>query len=279
MRPIRATVITITLAAALTSTFACNGQLDVGEPGSGGAAAIGGRTISTGGKAETGGTQAGGVSSSGGQLSSSGGKASTGGNDSSGVGGSVTASGGWGGEPDSGSGGSWLDAFDPVEAVPLSSEGCPMGPLHPNSECNSVGQVCGYEFEGNYQECDCLRRGQGVAEWDCDYADSNDLCGEEVPEPGSDCFGVIGLSCWYPPGIECTCGGPETWECTNVESVEIPDPPASVDPTTIITEMSAQDREAWCEWFSTQMSGGPGHLPVSDLQVENGFTYGGGMHR
>lgn len=171
----------------------------------------------------------------------------------------------------------WLDEFDPVAAVPSSSATCPVGPLRPNTECDSSGLVCGYEFEDNYQECTCFGSGSGPAKWDCEYATANDLCSEVTVEPGTDCYGVIGLFCHRPPGIECFCSSQtEKWECDIPESVDVPAPPEAVAPTTIIAEMTESDRETWCEWYSTYLAGGPGHLPIEDCPVEDGHTAGCG---
>lgn len=276
MRTMHSTAITITLVAALRSTIACTDRLEVGDPTTGGGPASGGQTSSSGGRHSGGTSVTGGQAGASNENSGGSGARSTGGH-SNATGGAASASGGFAGEPSTGSGGSWLDEFDPVDAVPLSSDGCPMGPLDPDTFCDSSGLVCGYEFEGNYQECTCFRKPSGAVRWDCDFATASDLCGDEVPEAGADCFGKIGLVCTYPPEIECACGGQTgTWECTNVESVEVPDPPSALDPTTTITEMTGQDREVWCDWYSTLMAGGPGHLPTPDLPVEGGFTQGAG---
>lgn len=48
----------------------------------------------------------------------------------------------------------------------------------------------------------------GSPKWECEYATANDLCSEATMEPGTDCFGVIGLVCYRPPGVECSMYGP-----------------------------------------------------------------------
>jgi hypothetical protein len=273
------TIFAITVASVLASAVSCSGQLDVGDSGTGGGAdesSSSGGNDASGGAPHAGGT--GGLASTGGSTSeggsASGGRSSGGG--ASGGSSSGGAAGGFGGELVGGTDESWLDQFDPVEAVSLSSEGCPMGPLRPDSLCASSGLVCGYEFEENYQECTCLHRSFGSLNWDCSYAEAHELCGETVPEPGADCYGVVGLVCFYPPGIECTCGGQmSTWECTNMEPGEITDPPSSVDTATTVADMTDEDLAAWCEWYSTNLAGA-GRLPVEDLDVEDGFTKGGG---
>lgn len=85
----------------------------------------------------------------------------------------------------------------------------------------------------------------GSPKWECEYATANDLCSEATMEPGTDCFGVIGLVCCRPPGVECFCTGQtEKWECNIPESVDVPEPPSAVVPTTLIAEMTEPERQA-----------------------------------
>ncbi len=251
------------VGVALFAGFGCFGNLEVGEDpegnaGSQGKATTEGDSASAGG---TGGTTSATTAQSNSASSSTSNTNTTG----SGAGGST---------------GSWIDDITPVPAVSGSSEDCPMGPHLPDSECEPDRLSCLYRFEADssvvYQHCYCARASGGRRTWQCSQGSGIDeRCPVVPPEHGSDCYGYFGLGCVYPPGeLECYCSSSEgTWDCPMQVSEEPPDPPETLDGEREVAELSDEERQAWCEWFSG-LGGGPGYPPVADLPVKNGYAMG-----
>lgn len=237
----------------------------LGLSGSGGTGATGGAgaAAGAGGAGGAGGT---GGTASGGTAPSTGGTAPAAGS------GNSNGASGAGGLPD------WLDDVPPQEPVDGSDDDCPIGPLPPDGDCAELGQLCGYQWEGStYQECQCRRTSGGGQRWSCD-AFNGDLthCPTTAPEHDSDCYGFFGLVCPYPPSRECGCNSStEVWDCPAPVEPERPDPPEDLDPERSITEMSDEERQQWCDWYSA-LAAGPGHPPVADVVVdESGYALAG----
>jgi hypothetical protein len=303
MRSMHSSAIAL-VAVATATVFACNGKLEVGdEPPTAGA---GGEPVdepeSTGGTAgvpASGGAQTGaggrvagvgGVTAGGGRGGASGGLGGSPGASGvgtiAGTGSATTGASGGGSDSNGGEPGSWVDTVTPTSPASGSSEGCPMGPILPDSACDTHGLTCGYHYElessHDYQECACTRtRGEGLA-WNC-YLNwggpQNTSCPSEPPEHGSDCFGYYGLSCKFPPQLACECNEPTegpVWECpTPLEVPEHLEPPSAPDPLRAIADLNDEEREAWCEWFATASAGGPGFPPVADGPVDDdGYVSG-----
>lgn len=175
----------------------------------------------------------------------------------------------------------WLDEFEPVAALPSSSEGCPMGPICPEAACETEGLTCRYFYESapesaSLEECYCIRTWNDHQIWSCYHGSTSaDDCPREAPEHGSDCYGYFGVGCYYPPGLECSCSdSSETWDCPRPEPREVPDPPETLDPERLVGELSDEERATWCEWYSTIKWKGPGYPLVDDRPVENGYATG-----
>lgn len=179
--------------------------------------------------------------------------------------------------------GSWVDAITPVLPVPGSSEGCPLGPQRPDGACETEGLECLYQYEdgpslGN-QRCYCVRSDGDRHVWNCHHGSADERCPAAPPDHGSDCYGYFDLGCVYPPEFECNCDGSEgTWNCPAQAAQELPQelpsPPDNVDPARLVGELSDEERTAWCEWYESLHSGGPGHPPVPDRPVSEGYATG-----
>jgi len=131
-----------------------------------------------------------------------------------------------------------------------------------------------------YQECTCKRVLGGGQGWDCySWGAEFAYCPSEPPAHETDCYGYIGLLCVYPPGLrECTCqDDPAIWDCPAVVEPDRPDPPEGVDPEQPVSDLSDEERDQWCDWYSTLAAGGPGRPPTRDRPVtEDGYTDGPG---
>jgi hypothetical protein len=153
-----------------------------------------------------------------------------------------------------------------------NAEDCPAeAPVH-NTACDvSEGQVCAYSDPGVlYRECAChayCSEEGPLVQWNCYQgiqANPAD-CPEQQPSTGDDCFGLKGLACLYPVAKQCKCPsdpGEDSWLCQEITGGE-PVFPSGVDPATIVREMTAADRDAWCSWFAdTQLAPGFPAPPV-----------------
>lgn len=273
----------VVVLAVLTSlsVAACAGKLKVGEedPAPGAAGENGGGAEATGARTSTGGLDSGGHSSSSGGSSGAPGRQPINGG-SAAVGGSKFGE----NKPDDfiASGGSWVDEFPPTAPEPKSSEGCPNGPLLPDSACETEGLLCRYELDtNNHQECACTRIVGGKHRWQCwNPTVPQAACPEEAPEHGTDCFGYFGLLCEYSrrPLISCQCsvsGEQGVWDCPEILPPDV-DPPEVV-PERSVAEMSEAERENWCEWHSVLVRGGAGFPPITSEEVDaNGYVMNSG---
>ncbi|HEU5077323.1 MAG TPA: hypothetical protein VFU02_24195 [Polyangiaceae bacterium] len=242
----------VSIGCAIVAAAGCAGELEVGEGSQGQAASEGGSTSANSDGTTSPTTTAGTVGSDGSN--------STGGESTSGSG-----------------GGSWADEIQQVPAVSGSSEGCPTGPRAPDSECETDGLACRYQYgDGSalsQQQCYCVRTSGNSHVWRCFHGSADERCPAAPPEHGSDCYGYFGLGCVYPPEFECSCDSSEgTWDCPSSEIEQPPEPPETIDPTLLVAELTDEERQAWCEWYSGLHAGGPGHPPVADLPVEGGYA-------
>jgi hypothetical protein len=300
----------LALAAIL---LACRGRLKVGEeiPGEGNAGEAGTGGAMNRGGSDTGGTGPGGETTGGAKTSAgeggftgaSGSSALTGGTGgfSGSASGGATASGGRdaatpvggtaadGGGVNLGNGGTgnqtWIDDIEPTSPYDGSSEGCPLGPVHPEGECESDGLTCGYLYEDQdqnqgYQECACTRIAGGTLAWNC-YAASNGpdpQCPSEPPSHGDGCFGYLGLQCSYPPRIDCYCDiALESWDCP-AQTLEVPEylePPSNLDPERKVAELSGEEREEWCKWYALAGSPPGSPAPVNQPVDDRGYVHPG----
>jgi hypothetical protein len=204
-----------------------------------------------------------------------GGAVGIGGNFSEGVAGTSGSAG-----ASSNGGNSWVEEAMPTTPAPGSSDGCPVGPLYPDSVCDSPGLTCAYHYEAtDYQECSCRRELNAESTWECFGAgvQQQDSCPPQPPEADTECFGYYGLTCWYPPQIECWCDAePGVWECLLPPDVDVPEPPDTDSAEVQIPELTDEQRQTWCEWYSELAAGGPGHPPTADLPVDgSGYTSSG----
>ncbi|MEI9937543.1 MAG: hypothetical protein WDO69_10020 [Pseudomonadota bacterium] len=281
------------IALAVSTAFACNGKLEVGDKalsdagdagrielagsagmvlaGSGGMVAIAGRPSSAG--------------SSGTVNAGSGGTAGTAG--------SVSAA-GVGGVPcpdfmfpcgdttPTDQQIEYWQSFPRVPAVPGSSDGCPQGPLTPFSVCPTPAAVCGYRFDDDkgMQTCACAVKASGGGTWDCggDTGDTVNLCPLEEPKDGSDCYGFYSLSCSYLWNIDCECSAEtKVWSCVGPAGTPADAPlPMMPEPSKPVSDLSNAEQKTLCDWSNTMFGGGDGFPPIQDSPVDaNGYTSGG----
>jgi hypothetical protein len=155
---------------------------------------------------------------------------------------------------------------------------CPAAPPENEALCDvAEGQVCAYyrddpENQGQtlYNECSCQAFcGSSASElhWQCyrNIGSQRMDCPAAQPEHGSSCYGLKGYTCWYPVNVECRCptdANDSDWRCA-VEGVPDIGEPPDVDPDTRVGEMSAEQRETWCEWYTHP---DPGFPPPPNLE-------------
>ena len=254
---------------ACALAFACNGQLEVGdkEPpaeSSAGAAGMSDSPNESQGGASAGGTSKGGVSTGGVSLSPGSG-----------------GSGGFGALPSNGAAvGSGGTAEPPPEEPGViqggSSEGCPQEQPATLDACAEESLICGYRTpSGNYDECDCSEVTEGELGWNCIQADLSfgRGCPTEKPKHGESCFGSFGSQCDYPRRTSCSCSSEvQTWECVDRAAPDHLAHPGSVEPEIPIDELTDEQRDDWCSWY-TQAALGPGFPPPADAPVDSeGYT-------
>ena len=255
---------------AICGVSGCYGQLEVGEDSRGEPASKGKPQSNDGGSSGDGSGDAGGT---GGAESAAPTGTSTGepscGNAGVGAGPGVVQN------------GEWVDGVTPTPAAPGSSEACPTGPQRPDGECDTDGLACLYRWESipgqaEFQQCYCTRSFGGGQAWQCFNGTNDPSCPSAKPADGSNCYGYLDLACFYPNDSECYCDASEqSWDCTALyPAQEQPDPPEAVDPERVVAELTQEERENWCEWYSGLLAGGPGHAPIADRPVEAGCATG-----
>jgi len=74
--------------------------------------------------------------------------------------------------------------------------------------------------------------------------------------------------------VVCDChenGTTPTWSCTS-QGESFPPPPAELDPTTPISELTPAERQAWCNWYVfARLPAGSLEPPATSLSPE-GYT-------
>ncbi|HOU93962.1 MAG TPA: hypothetical protein PLU22_23085, partial [Polyangiaceae bacterium] len=164
---------------------------------------------------------------------------------------------------------------------------CPEDPPVHGDACSvAEGQICAYFFDSlenpgyqTYQACGCWAASGGSKLFHCYDGTSGPPCPTEEPVAGSDCSGMIGMECHYPERTVCTCaldGAPADWLCEErgVRTFSSATP-AGVDPATPLSELSGEERTAWCEWYRAATLG-PGYPEPPLAAVDaNGYTVSG----
>lgn len=252
-------------ALAVLGVLGCAGKLEVGDDSRGEPATKGEPQSNSGGSSGNGSGGGGGTGGAGPEATT----ASASGADSCGIVGA-------GATPSVGDG-AWVEEVTPTPANPGSSEGCPLGPVPPDGECETDGLTCDYSWEwepGQWQQelCYCARSLGAQQVWKCSLGGSGPGCPGAMPEDGTNCYGYLESSCSYPGDRECYCdSAAQIWECTTPVAPAAPaDPPETPDPERVVGDLSEEERETWCEWYSTLVAGGPGHAPIADQRVEDG---------
>lgn len=184
-------------------------------------------------------------------------------------------------EPDSGG-----ESRPPEATTRWTGNAADCPPAAPEAEalCDvAESQVCAYfgddpenQAQSIYRECACRAFcGSSAAElhWDCyrNIGAQRMACPPEQPESRSSCFGLKGVQCWYPQEVTCSCPtdpNDSSWRCID-ESAPAVEHPAVVDPDTVVRDMTAEDRQAWCEWYTRPE---PGFPPPPELEPDpDGF--------
>ena len=155
-------------------------------------------------------------------------------------------------------------------------ESCPSTAPEDRSQCDvdREGLVCGYFFDtpensgqSSYRECGCRSfcGTVGAPEWNCyrNMEAPRMACPEVQPEHGASCYGLRGYRCFYPPLVTCSCPSESeaNWECAH-EGRYVPGPPADVDAGKRVSELSSDERVAWCHWFTKPEPGFPERLEL-----------------
>jgi hypothetical protein len=148
-----------------------------------------------------------------------------------------------------GIGGSAGSASAPVSEAPA---GCPPSPPDDAElSCSTEVAGCGYRLEhSQYEECDCEEWGINDLHWQCGSSTTFDAsCPGEPPTAGADCAGHFGTQCPYPIRKTCSCDASfGTWQCSGPKPEGFPEPPAALDPTTPVRDLTEAQRNSWCAW-------------------------------
>jgi hypothetical protein len=210
-----------------------------------------------------------------GKSTPTGGAAGDGARGESGQGGQIGQAGdGWTGNPPG----------CPTDAPMLFEEDQPCA-LPEGRICTFVGPMTSSTGESSYAECACLPAGGGERLWWCYRRETQRLCPEREPAPGTTCADRVGASCPYPDWKRCTCPtdpAAPIWACEVVETPGYSPPalPSSLDETKKITELDDAERTTFCEWladaFSDDGSGdAPDEWPLTDGYSTQGLFAGG----
>lgn len=267
----RAIGTTIWVSAVLLELQACGPRVSVGDLGAAGSGGAG---------ADAGSTAQGGSSQGGSKLVGTSGKEAAGGVDSAGgpamsAGGVAVAEGGAdpgaGGEPATdcpGSLGNFLPpvAIDCPEELPAS--GTPCDDVAENGICvwqtglPQQSSLSGYDVRGCYSAVDGTNRWYGMGQDDLGPPGKDPKhCPHAQPEQGSSCQGHAYENCYYPEAF-CSCvTNPDGWNCVeNPKPNRVPAPverlcpPAGIDESKAIQDLSSLEIDAWCRWYA---GGGP----------------------
>lgn len=158
------------------------------------------------------------------------------------------------------------------------------------SQCGiEEGQVCSYYFaeaqsqgQSFYSECAC-RAFCGTSgtelHWDCYRSTGSTFvdCPDEQPETGSSCFGSKGTSCLYPPWVTCECPSDpndSSWRCV-FEAPAMQEHPSVVDENAIVSELTEQQRAAFCAWYAPPVEPGFPEPPVREPNANGFYPYSG----
>ena len=164
-----------------------------------------------------------------------------------------------------------LDAFDTsLHFAPTEGQdpSCPAEPLD-RETCSTPEMECEYLGTNRYRSpasvtCTCLANG-GPGVWKCGETNFWNVCPEELPKAGDSCVDWFGADCTRDE-IRCWCemtgDDAAEWECgTQVERRAAME---AIDPRTPVNQLSAEQRDTWCDWYaSTGRASGSLH-PVSD---------------
>ena len=144
-----------------------------------------------------------------------------------------------------------------------SADSAPTTPLEPTldpSNCSDTqpgdGEACSVELATcrsarGAQECMCVEWGAKDLRWYCDSTKVALNCPDEMPVPGSDCFGHFETMCSYPVGDRCGCDlASISWRCSSPRLPHFPVAPSSPDANTPIDRLDAEGRAQYCEWYS-----------------------------
>jgi hypothetical protein len=177
------------------------------------------------------------------------------------------------------------EAVEHPQSPSGNSADCPAQAVEASTACFAAeGTVCAYTrpdpetaTQQEYLECTCRADCGGAApvtRWDCHSVimGVQAPCPEEKPEDGSSCFGLRGNDCYYPTETECSCRGDSqsaTWKCTS----QGPQPgahPTGIDESTRVSDLSADQRAAWCDWLTQRE---PGYPPWPELEPDSDGYY------
>lgn len=157
-----------------------------------------------------------------------------------------------------------------VPGLVANDELCPEYPPEHEAGCGlPAGTVCAYfgddptiATQSLYSECRCqasLCADEIDLRWSCYGVSAGRMtCPPTRPEPGTSCFGFKGTQCYYPVMQECSCPtdeGDVNWACEGAPPVE--EHPTVVPENVIVADMSADQRQTWCDWLTAVPAGFP----------------------
>jgi hypothetical protein len=168
-----------------------------------------------------------------------------------------------------------------------NASNCPTVAPQTNDPCTvNEGQICAFRSDDpthsgyeDYHECGCWLATGGVTLWYCYTSDGGPPCPDTQPAQGSNCYGMVGEMCDYPPQTSCYCADDSdpnhaSWKCDNLLPAHTSGGPKNVDPSTPVAELTDTERTAWCKWYLDALL--PGAPEPSGTVVDaNGYVVNG----
>ena len=283
-------IVSVTLASL--STVSCGPRVSLGDLGGGGGGGDGSAGAATAGTAGVQPTEPG----SGGSSSAQAGSASDGQAGATSSGGSQSAAGATGPTSSAGAAGTGGSALPPGcpadlrQTVPQPQPDCPASPPGSNgSACTwTENGICVWQdgpTSAGFSAVGCYASLTGTSTYGLSQGNlgpigvDNDQCPRVAPSPSSSCVGHTGQDCYYPlEGCSCATGG--DWSCTpNFKPASPPlevkrlCPPAGVDETEEIKDLSDDEALAWCNWYADP-SGAPRPAVAPGDSPDEARSYG-----
>ncbi len=144
---------------------------------------------------------------------------------------------------------------------------CP-AELGDGDACSTLQLACEYLGTNPYESptfrtCTCYLASGGQGVWDCED-EFRPACPAELPTTGESCVGWDGAQCTADEvGCWCEISGDDTaeWDCgTDAERRAGME---AIDAQTPVNQLTAKQRDEWCNWYVTMAAATPVLSPVS----------------